>query len=68
MKEVKHYICEICGTEYKEKMKCQKCEKSHIMPSEIVRCHHLSLTQNAKGYPDKVTIKMSDGLEVIYHR
>lgn len=29
MKEVKHYICEICGIEYHDKQKCQECEKNH---------------------------------------
>ena len=30
MKELKLYQCEICGTQYKEKTACTKCEKSHL--------------------------------------
>lgn len=26
MKEVKHYICDICHTEYNDKKKCTDCE------------------------------------------
>ena len=29
MKEVKHYICETCGTEYGDKRTCEMCEKGH---------------------------------------
>lgn len=29
MKELKLYQCEICGTQYKSKTECEKCEKSH---------------------------------------
>lgn len=36
MKEVKHYICEVCGTEYSDKNKAQECEKNHKKYTEIV--------------------------------
>lgn len=29
MKESKYYICELCGTKFKDKEKCIKCESSH---------------------------------------
>ena len=29
MKEGKYYMCEFCGTEYKDKDKCMKCETCH---------------------------------------
>lgn len=29
MKEVKYYICEICGTEYNEKKKCMDCFRQY---------------------------------------
>ena len=66
MKEVKHYICEICGTEYAEKQKCIDCEKSHKKAVEIVRMRFLSKMQNQKGYPISVDIKMDDGKIVTY--
>ena len=28
MKKVEHYICEICGAEYKDKNVCTECEKN----------------------------------------
>lgn len=36
MKEVKHFICEICGTEYNDKNNCLKCEKGHKTPVKIL--------------------------------
>lgn len=68
MKEVKHYICEICGTEYNDKKKCQDCEKGHVMPKEIVGHNHISMRNNASGYPTMVRIKMSNGETIIYKR
>lgn len=35
MKEVKHFICEVCGAEYKDKNVCSQCEKGHHKPLEI---------------------------------
>lgn len=68
MKEVKHYICEICATEYKEKQKCQQCEKSHCKVLEIVKAKYISFNNNVKGYPVSIAVKMSDGTEQIYKR
>ena len=68
MKEVKHYICEICGTEYNDKSKAVKCEKGHCKPVEIVKSRYLKIEDNAKGYPIKITVKMADGKEVEYKR
>lgn len=68
MKEVKHYICEVCGTEYNDKKKCMDCESKHIKPVSIEKFRHISMTQNAKGYPMSVDIKMSNGEVVTYKR
>lgn len=57
MKEVKHYICEICGTEYHEKKKCMDCEKNHIKPVAINGARY----NNKSGYPVAVNIEMSNG-------
>ena len=43
MREVRHYICEICGTEYNNKSKAENCEKRHCKPIEIVKCRYLSI-------------------------
>ena len=68
MKEVKHYPCDICGTEYNDKEKCKRCEKSHCTPKEIVKARYTGFCYNAKGYPVSITVKMEDGKEVIYKR
>lgn len=68
MKEIKHYICEICGTEYKEKARCVQCEKSHCKPEAIVKVKYISYDTNRKGYPISITVKMEDGSEQIYKR
>lgn len=33
MREQKLYICDYCGTQYKEKVRCAECE-SHILESQ----------------------------------
>ena len=48
MKEVKHYICDICHTEYNNKCQCQQCEKSHKKSMRIIREHYVPQTQNKK--------------------
>jgi len=66
LKEVKHYICEICGTEYNDKIKAQHCEKGHCKPLEIIKERYLSAGNNAKGYPLEIIVKMADGAEQKY--
>lgn len=68
MREVRHYICEICGTEYNNKSKAENCEKRHCKPIEIVKCRYLSIDNNMKGYPIEITVKMADGIEQKYKR
>ena len=68
MKEVKHYICEICGTEYKEKNSATICEKGHCCPVKIDNCRYIPIKNYAKGYPIEITVKMSDGSIQKYKR
>lgn len=68
MKEIKHYVCEVCGTEYNEKLKAQKCEKGHKKPIRMSDCRYLSIKDNEKGYPISIKIVMEDGTEQIYKR
>lgn len=68
MKEVKHYICETCGTEYNEKSKAQACEKGHRKPIEITDAKYVSCKFDATGCPTRITVKMSDGKEFTYKR
>lgn len=68
MKEIKHYICEICGTEYKDKLNAQKCEKNHCELDSIEKCRYLSYEYNNKGYPISIDVRMMNGQIVTYKR
>ena len=68
MREVKHYICEICGTEYKDKKKAQDCEKHHCKAVTIKKARYTSFDNNKKGYPVSIDIEMADGTVVTYKR
>ena len=68
MKEVKHYMCEICGTEYAEKNMAEDCEKCHKRPELISHIRYLSKSQNGSGYPVAITVRMNDGTCQIYKR
>ncbi|RHQ81971.1 hypothetical protein [Clostridium sp. AF22-10] len=68
MKEVKHYICEICGIEYHDKQKCQECEKNHKQIKKIISTKYQSLSMNVKGYPVSITVEMDDGKELTFKR
>ena len=68
MKEVKHYICELCNTEYNEKSKAQSCEKSHIETLAIERCKYLPMHINNSAYPQSISVIMADGKTVTYKR
>lgn len=68
MKEVKHYICDLCGTEYNCKNQAQRCEKNHKTPEKVFACRHISYSQNQAGYPQTITVTMSDGSNIVYKR
>lgn len=68
MKTVHHYICETCGTEYAEKEQAQRCEKNHKGVEEIVERRYLSYSQDQTGFPQTITVRMSDGRKVTYKR
>ena len=63
MKEVKHYICDICHTEYNDKFSCQKCEKSHKKTGKIIRSHmEEAIFETDNGY-DGETKQMIQEME-----
>ena len=66
MREVKQYICEICGTAYAEKERCKECESSHRHPTVISRAHYLPYKNLKSGYPLKLEIGFSDGSTKTY--
>ena len=68
MKEVKHYVCEICGGQYNDKSKAHECEASH---KKLMGIHHYDyqpFTVSKHGYPIKIYAKMSDGKIVLYKK
>lgn len=40
MKELKLYQCEVCGTQYADKLKAKECEKYHATNLEISDCKY----------------------------
>ena len=68
MKKIEHYICEICGTEYKEKRVCEECEKGHHKPVKIEGAKWTPMKNNRSGYPTHIHIKMSNGETIVYKR
>lgn len=68
MKEMTLWKCDICGTEYKEKLKCKKCEALHKKAGKIVSMRHLPFTSDASGYPDKITVEFEDGIKKVYSK
>lgn len=68
MKEVKHYICEVCGTEYNERLKAQTCEKRHKKPVKILNAKYLPITNNELGIPSVIEVEFDNGSKFKYKR
>ncbi|WP_298594817.1 hypothetical protein [uncultured Mitsuokella sp.] len=68
MKKITRFACEICGTEFADSGKAKNCEKSHKSPKEFVRCRYNPIGIDASGYPQTITVKMSDREELLYKR
>ena len=62
MKEITSYVCEMCGTEYKEIGDCKRCEESHIKIKQIERAQY----EESDKYPTKITVEFEDGKTVTY--
>lgn len=68
MKEQKLYVCDFCGTQYKEKKACKECEESHVAPVKIKNCRYIAMKDNHKGYPTQIHVEMADGTVQIYKK
>lgn len=64
MKEQKLYVCEQCGTQFKDKEKALKCEKGHKMPKLIRDARYHA----GCDYPDRVEVAFADGTRCWYKR
>lgn len=62
------YVCELCGTQYKNQADAEKCERQHKKPVRIAKCKHLSYTQCGTGIPVNVTVEFEDGSQLVYKR
>lgn len=68
MRKIERFVCEMCGTEYKDKRMAESCEKCHKKPVAIIKSRYVSKSQNGAGYPVTVEIQMSDGTFQTYKR
>ena len=68
MREVKHYVCEFCKTEYKDENDARYCEKGHKTPTEICQALYAPVYEFPFGDPQKIEVKMSDGTKVWFRR
>ena len=57
MKEQKLYVCEFCGTQYKEKSKALECEKNHHTPKTMRQPQYHVAKCSQDGYPDRIEIQ-----------
>lgn len=64
MKEQKLYVCDYCGTQYKEKAKAIACERGHKTAKGITDTRY-----HAGGdFPDRVEVAFTDGSRCWYKR
>lgn len=67
MRVQKLYVCEICGTGYKDKKAAEECEARH-KKVKIVDCRYLPYSQNTSGFPIKITVEDGNGKTAVYKR
>ena len=68
MKKIDLYQCEICGTQFKNKEDCEKCEKIHEKELRIIKSHYLPFTRDKSGMPTTITLIGPDGKNYTYKR
>ena len=62
MEEITYYVCEICGTVYKEIGDCKRCEESHIKIKKIERARY----NPSYKYPTSITVVFEDEKTIRY--
>lgn len=68
MKEQKIYVCDFCGTQYKDKQKALYCEKFHHSPRNFKNSKYHAASCPGGGYPDYIEIEFDDGKVIRYKR
>lgn len=66
MKVVNQYKCDLCGTVYTDKRKCEACEAGHHRPTKIVGRQYYPIRVNVSGFPQKITVATKYGEEAVY--
>lgn len=74
MKKIEHYVCNICGTMYKDEKTAIACEKYHVRPKKvdvkgIKKNEWIPVTQGARSfykYPKHIIVQMEDGSVCTY--
>lgn len=64
MREQKLYMCEYCGTQYKDKTKALSCEKTHKKVSNLKDTRYHANCD----LPDRVEVVFEDGTSCWYKR
>lgn len=57
------YVCDICGSEYKNEPACRKCEESHQQAAKV-EPHY----RKCEPYPDSIDVTFLDGRIYKYAR
>ena len=70
MKKIELFQCEICGTRFKAKEACQKCENTHnrLDGLRIVEARFLPNTQDKSGMPITIMLANKNGDMYRYKR
>lgn len=68
MKQKTLYTCEICHTDYKERLAAERCEKHHKQKLKIIDRRDLPISQDNSGLPTTITIQTEEGLTAVYKR
>lgn len=68
MRTVEHYICEVCGTEYRNPATAKACEGGHKKAVEVIGYRYRPISDDKTGYPQTVTVRMDDGKTLVFKR
>ena len=68
MKKINLYVCEICGTQYKDEPYAKRCEANHKKIDRIGQVRYQSFSDNKPGYPIAVELVMEDGTKLTFKR
>ena len=69
MKKLELYQCDICGTNYKSKEECKKCEEHHVKVGEIIDAKYNAMDRGSfDGLPVKISVKFANGKIAQYRR